>query len=91
MPFTVLYKRAVQLLDRDDLSRLDAFAAFLKLSAATDTHPQLYEVLCQSASIYIDAALNLNDFSQPQSFEFDSLGLREGLDDSAFIDAGNWY
>jgi hypothetical protein len=92
VPFTVLYTRAVQLLDREDLSRLDAFAASLKSSAGTDTHSRLYELLCQSARMYIDSNLSLNDFSQSQSLDFDSEILRaEELDDASLFGAADWY
>lgn len=92
MPFTILYTRAVQLLDREDLPRLDAFAASLKPSAGADTNLGLYELLCQSAWMYIDTNLRLNDFNQQQSLNFDSEILQgEGLDDTSLFGSGNWY
>lgn len=92
MPFTILYTRAVQSFDREDLPRLDAFATSLKPSAGADTHSRLYELLCQSAWMYIDSNLRLNGFSQSQPLDFDNEILQgEEFDDTSLFGAGNWY
>ena len=64
MPFSILFSRAVQLWDMDDLARLDRFADSLQPAAPTDaiTHPyRLYKLLCQATRLY----LNIADFSWP--------------------------
>ncbi|KIX01886.1 uncharacterized protein Z518_07825 [Rhinocladiella mackenziei CBS 650.93] len=59
IPFSFLFTRAVQLLDVTDLARLDRFAASFRpegTSSESTTHPRrLYELLCQTARIYIDS------------------------------------
>ncbi|KAK7432250.1 hypothetical protein QQZ08_001195 [Neonectria magnoliae] len=56
VPFSILFTRAVQLSDNDDLARLDAFASSLKpqvINTESPTHPfRLYELLCQAARLY---------------------------------------
>jgi hypothetical protein len=59
VPFSILYTRAVQLLDDEDLTRLDHFAASLQpegvSSSESITHPhRLYELLCRGARLYFD-------------------------------------
>lgn len=59
VPFSIIFTRAVQLLDAADLARLDLFAATLQYSDADSpesiTHPyRLYEPLCQGARLFFD-------------------------------------
>ncbi|KAF2877676.1 hypothetical protein BDV95DRAFT_535423 [Massariosphaeria phaeospora] len=57
--FSILFTRAVQLLDIDDLAFLDRFEASLRPEADSSksiTHPyRLYELLCQAARLYIES------------------------------------
>lgn len=59
VPFSILFTRAVQLLDFADLAVLDRFAVSLQpeeTSSESNTHPhRLYKLLCQAARLYIDA------------------------------------
>ncbi|KPM41083.1 hypothetical protein AK830_g5462 [Neonectria ditissima] len=61
VPFSIIFTRAVQLSDADDLARLDTFASSLKpqvVDTESPTHPfRLYELLCQAARLYIDSNL----------------------------------
>lgn len=58
VPYTIIFTRAVQLDDRDDLARLDAFTASLHPKHGEDessSHPhKLYELLTQAARLYMD-------------------------------------
>ncbi|KAL4883498.1 hypothetical protein BJY04DRAFT_216320 [Aspergillus karnatakaensis] len=94
VPFTVLYLRAVQLLDYADLTLLEAFSASLKTLTGTDTYSRLYELLCQSARMYIDSSLGLeiNGASRLGVLGFDGEALRgQGFDNAGLFDAGGWY
>ncbi|KAL5336348.1 hypothetical protein BJX70DRAFT_400638 [Aspergillus crustosus] len=104
VPFTILYMRAVQQLDGEDLARLDTFAASLKrpspsgpnadTDTGTDTHSRLYDLLVQSAKMYIDSNLGLHDFSPSQFLDFGEETLRGGEVDAAnavLFGAGDWY
>lgn len=63
-PFSILFARAVQLADGDDLDRLNQFAASLQLEALPAdamTHPyRLYQLLCQAARLYFDSNSSLS-------------------------------
>lgn len=57
-PFSIIFTRAIRLLDVTDLARLNLFAASLQPevgSAESVTHPyRLYELLCQAAQLHFD-------------------------------------
>lgn len=61
VPFSILFTRAVQVLDATDLARLDRFAASLQPDESASpessiTHPyRLYELLCQAGRLYFDS------------------------------------
>lgn len=58
VPFSILFSRAVQLLDTAELARLDRFATSLQSGTNPPeeiTHPyRLYQLLCQAARLYFD-------------------------------------
>ena len=58
VPFSILFTRAVQLLDAPDLARIDRFAASLQPDVdptESITHPyRLFELLCRGARLYFD-------------------------------------
>ncbi len=91
VPFSILFARAVQLFDVDDLARLDRFAASLKPEqTATQpvTHPyRLYELLCRAARLYIetnnpssvtDPSLDQNFISPADAFYFARFDMEAG-------------
>lgn len=59
VPFSILFTRAIQLWDTDDLTRLEGFAASLRPEQASNgpntSFHRLYELLCQAARLYINA------------------------------------
>lgn len=61
VPFSILFTRAIQLSDRDDLGRLGRFAESLKPDSTNDektsaTHPyRLYDLLYQTARFYVES------------------------------------
>ncbi|KAI0384226.1 hypothetical protein F5Y04DRAFT_238591 [Hypomontagnella monticulosa] len=89
VPFGILFTRSVQLLDAADLVRLERFAASLQPETASSesiTHPyRLYELLCQTARLYIDS----HTFSSPTDvtdlpdsvgqFDFVQFGMDAGV------------
>ncbi|KAF7547811.1 hypothetical protein G7046_g8890 [Stylonectria norvegica] len=66
VPFSIIFTRAIQLSDTEDLARLDAFASSLKpqkIDSESITHPfRLYELLCQAARLYIDSNAKSSGF-----------------------------
>lgn len=70
VPFSVLFANAVQSFDRNDLYRIEKFAASLKPETeetGSSTHPhRLYELLSQAARLYLDSN---NVSSMPTSTE----------------------
>ncbi|RFU31755.1 hypothetical protein B7463_g4585, partial [Scytalidium lignicola] len=73
VPFSILFSRAVQLLDVDDLARLERFAASWE-PEQTSTKPttnfqRLYELLCQAARLYIDANTPFLTANQALSYD----------------------
>ncbi|KAM5349179.1 hypothetical protein ACJ41O_009002 [Fusarium nematophilum] len=107
VPFSILFTRAVQLLDLDDLSRLERFAASLKPEAGTEspTHPhRLYELLSQAARLYIDSKLasslpsTFDLASFPDVSDYPEMMTETGTAMQAFepsdypmFDLGDWY
>ncbi|KAH8678426.1 hypothetical protein BX600DRAFT_452045 [Xylariales sp. PMI_506] len=59
IPFSILFTKAIQFLDHDDLEVLERFAASLrpdKIATESMANPhRLYELLCQAARLYIEA------------------------------------
>ena len=104
VPFSILFTRAVQLLDVADLARLDRFAASLQPDAASSsesiTHPhRLYELLCQAARLYIDSTNNPSSSSADQTlthnlpdsvgeFDFAHFGMEAGAAANETLEAG---
>ncbi|KAI1105790.1 hypothetical protein F4804DRAFT_340971 [Jackrogersella minutella] len=91
VPFSILFTRAVQLLDFADLDRLDRFAVSLKPETAcadSITHPyRLYELLCQAARLYIESnasasSLDMSLANAPSAslaeFDFTPFGIETG-------------
>ncbi|KAI1392962.1 uncharacterized protein F4822DRAFT_146949 [Hypoxylon trugodes] len=97
VPFSILFTRAIQLLDFADLARLENFAT--SLGPGTDssesfTHPyRLYDLLCKAARIYIDrnipssstdATLVDNPSISLGQFDFGSI-----VPDAGMVEGGN--
>lgn len=97
VPFSILFTRAIQILDITDLPRLDSFAASFQPEAASPemiTHPfRLYELLCQAVRLYIDPGIPYSPDSSilsgetPESlakFDFGQFGLEmeTGVDET---------
>lgn len=91
VPFSILFSHAVQVLDVDDLSRLEHFAASLELehnsARPTTDFQQLYKLLCQAARLYIQAntppqtvnqALPYDDLDPANSINIPSFDIEEG-------------
>ncbi len=87
VPFSILFTRAVQLLDVTDLPILDDFAASLRPEAASPesiTHPsRLYELLCHALRLYLDSSVQFS--SKNPAFIHDQTGPMGEFD---FIDYG---
>lgn len=86
VPFSILFTRAVQFLDLADLALLDRFATSLKPGEAaqeSSTHPyRLYELLCQTARLYINSRTS-SLMSSTLTSDLTTL-----LDDSALLGMG---
>ncbi|KAI1378884.1 hypothetical protein F4677DRAFT_443364 [Hypoxylon crocopeplum] len=101
VPFSILFTRAVQLLDVTDLGRLEGFAASLRPEATSPepstTHPyRLYELLSQAARLYIDSNMPLASADQtlphglPESltgFDFAQFGMEVGVTANETLEA----
>lgn len=82
IPFSILFNRTIQVSDREDLAKLEQFAASLRPGeGVTDsaTHPyRLYKLLCQAARIHIDSTPSTASDLSEQAFAvpemFDGLG-----------------
>lgn len=86
VPFSILFSRAVQLSDVDDLERLECFAASLH-SVQTSTKPatnvqRLYELLCQAARLYIDT--NTPSLIANQTLSYNSGNSLDGINFTDF-------
>ncbi|KAF2117979.1 hypothetical protein BDV96DRAFT_406881 [Lophiotrema nucula] len=104
VPFSILFNRAVQLWDIDDLARLDRFADSLRPEASPDdaiTHPyRLYKLLCQATRLYLnidatswptDSTL-LTDTPAPwMSGDFTKAGLQDGTMDASALPSQGLY
>ena len=80
VPFSILFSRAVQLLDIDDMERLERFAASLQ-PEQTSAKPaaniqRLYELLCQAARLYIDTKTS-SHLTAEQILPYDALNPTE--------------
>lgn len=91
--FSILFTRAVQLCDLDDLALLERFAASLQPTSVKDDdapdsalHPHhLYQLLCQAGRLYIESFMQT-------AMEFDpnpsvASSFRTGSADLLFSDA----
>jgi hypothetical protein len=74
VPFSILFSRAVQLLDVDDLARLERFAASFELEQSsmkpTTSFQRVYELLCQAARLYIEA--NTPSLTENQTLSYNA-------------------
>lgn len=107
VPFNILFTRAVQLLDFDDLDRLDKFTGSLTPHSTDEeslTHPsRLYKLLCKAARLYVATnstlpnSLPFNEGSAMELEETEGSGLDDdGLrqDDGAELvefELADWY
>ncbi len=87
VPFSILFTRAVQLLDGTDLPVLNDFATSLRPDAASPesiTHPcRLYELLCHALRLYLDS--NVQYSAKNTAFVHDQTGSMGEFD---FINYG---
>lgn len=62
VPFNILFRRVINILDLNDLEILERFAAGLQsaiTSSGSESHPcQLYPLLCQAARLYVSQQAN---------------------------------
>jgi hypothetical protein len=102
VPFNILFTRAVQLSETEELGRLDRFAASIQPSppsTESPTHPyRLYRLLCQAARLYFNKnaissvtneTINQDLLQSSGSFNFAQYGMEAGIAAEGFMAGGN--